>query len=191
MLNNPKAWWTLLFIQCTMVALVLGAYFGMKTNILSMKHELRVMSIRVTALEEKLNPTLPSSTNPVGSATQPASRDRVGTASDPADSDAGSERQSPICVNKMTHLVISCALASKCLGGNNFDGEYFKKIRQKVGLAESDVMLICEERTIEDAAPTPEPRSSHSKSAPTTRSEAKQAPEVRLPPSTASQEYGL
>jgi len=191
MLNNPKAWWTLLFIQCTMVALVLGAYFGMKTNILSMKHELRVMSIRVTALEEKLNPTLPSSTNPVGSATPSASPDRVGTASDPADADAGTERQSPICVSKMTHLVISCALASKCLGGNNFDGEYFKKIRQKVGLAETDVMLICEERTLEDAAPMPEPRNSHPKSAPTSRSEAKQAPEVRLPPSTASQEYGL
>lgn len=199
MLNNPKAWWTLLFIQCTMVALVLGAYFGMKTNILTMKNEVALMNVRVRALEERVpnSPTpsaQPSSmnagANPTPAAPGTTTPDSEGSAPDAAP--LGSSRQSPVCVNKMTHAIISCDLASKCLGGNNFAGDYFKKIRQKLGLSDSDVMMICDERATDEAAPAPLPHGAHSKNEPpVVTDDSNVVRDTKPPRTTASAEYGL
>ena len=91
----------------------------------------------------------------------------------------------------MTHIVIPCGLANKCLGANNFDGDYFKKIRQKLNLAESDVMMICDEKATDDAAPAPEPRVQRSKGEPVDTNAGQTVPAASTPPSGTSQQYGL
>lgn len=159
MLNNSKAWWTLVLIQCTFVSVVLGAYWGIKTNIVALRTEVRDVERRVSALERSSNAarsTLPSSN---GSA-QVAARNAGTVNNDPApgqiiNGDADNSRESPVCVNKMTHLVFSCDRASKCLGANNFDGAYFKGLRAKLALRDSDTMMICDEKSPETAPTAP------------------------------------
>ena len=63
------------------------------------------------------------------------------------ESEKPSERTT--CVNKMTHSIFACEKAAKCLRSNNFDGTYFKNLRTKLGLGDSDSMLICDEKTAE------------------------------------------
>jgi len=168
MLNNYKAWWLLLFIQCTMVALVLGAYVGMKSNIVSMKTELRLMSVRLRALEEKAESprsqvgsgrvSVDALAREVADPSRGLPPDRANRPDASVDSTRSPGHESPICVNKMTHLVFSCERANKCLGANNFDGAYFKGIRAKLALADADTMMICDEKGTDGSPPPSEGR---------------------------------
>ncbi len=170
MQNYGKAWWTLIVIQCTAVSAVFGAYYGIKTNIIALKNELHSLEQRVGVLEGslKIPSLLPA---PVSSATvatiQSAALNRSASDREKApvkneqsskgtgnsvESEKPSERTT--CVNKMTHTIFACERAAKCLGPNNFDGNYFKKLRMKLGLGDSGSMMICGEKTAEpEAAP--------------------------------------
>jgi len=150
MQNNHKAWWTLLVMQCTMVALVLGAFVGMKANIVSMKADLRLANLRLQAMEEQLAAHKQTLAQPGVPSSAPGSQAGTAQSADPAADSTGHE--TTICVNKMTHQVFPCKEANKCLGANNFDGAYFKGIRAKLGIAEDDTMVICDERTVEGAS---------------------------------------
>jgi hypothetical protein len=166
-----KAWLTFVAIQCTAVSVVLGAYYGIKTNMIALKNEVHSLEQRVQVLEKSLStPTLlPPASNaaqviatasaaPSASGTPP---DRLG---DKNESPSKGVPSSPVsekpgerttCVNKMTHTVFACKKSSKCLGPNNFDGVYFNNLRAKLGLSDSDSMMICDEKKA-DIEPSPE-----------------------------------
>jgi len=143
--------------QCTFVSVVLGAYWGIRTDIVSIRSDTRALEQHLAALEkmpERLDPPAVTTGSadanrlPVGA--QPGSsangRQAMGTQSV---TDANRMHGGPVCVNKMTHVVFSCENANKCLGSNNFDGTYFKGLRTKLGLRESDTMMICDEKSAE------------------------------------------
>jgi hypothetical protein len=165
-----KAWLTFVAIQCTAVSVVLGAYYGIKTNMIALKDEVHSLEQRVQLLERSSNgPTLlpptrnaarevaPASAAPIASATQP---ERLADKNEPpnkvAPGSASSEKpgERTTCVNKMTHMIFACEKAAKCLGPNNFDGTYFKNLRAKLGLGDADSMMICDEKKAE-AEPSP------------------------------------
>ncbi len=50
-----KAWLTFVAIQCTAVSVVLGAYYGIKTNMIALKDEVHSLEQRVQLLERSLN----------------------------------------------------------------------------------------------------------------------------------------
>ena len=87
----------------------------------------------------------PSAIEPTSDRNEPSGKAPNGA----ADSDKSNE--SSVCVNKMTHAVFSCEKANKCLGSNNFDGAYFKGLRAKLALRDSETMLICDEKSAESA----------------------------------------
>jgi len=162
MLNNGKAWWTLILIQCVFMSVVLGAYWGIKTNMVALRGELRLLQLRVESLEKALkNPNAPSHAlvdadefpSAASGSNSPSPDKRMPGATAPgANGDTkvielDKSRESPTCVNKMTHVVFSCDRASKCLGSNNFDVAYFNNLRAKLGLRDSDSMMICDERS--------------------------------------------
>ena len=133
-----------------MVALVLGAFVGMKANIVSMKADLRLANLRVQAMEQRLAADKQALAQPGEPTPSPVGQAGTVDSADSAVPSAGHE--TTICVNKMTHQVFPCKEASKCLGANNFDGAYFKGIRVKLGLVDDDTMVICDERTVEGAS---------------------------------------
>jgi len=160
-----KAWLTFVAIQCTAVSVVLGAYYGIKTNMIALKDEIHSLEQRVQLLEKSLNdpsPLLPAQKAtqvidagaPVAPSVSAGAPERAGDKSDPPINGVPSPTvpekpgERTTCVNKMTHVVFACERAAKCLGPNNFDGTYFKNLRTKLGLGDSDSVMICDERTV-------------------------------------------
>lgn len=172
MLKYGKSWWTLVVIQCTAVSLVLGAYYGIKTNIIALNRDINSIKQRVGVVEKSLkNPALLPASRGSSEAvtiksatpnTYPSDHVRVadnieqpskGTNSLP---ESEKPREPTACVNKMTHAIFACEKATKCLGPNNFDATYFRNIRIKLRLGDSDWMMICDERPAETAPPASE-----------------------------------
>ena|ERR1700690_2959623 len=167
---NGKAWLTFVAIQCTAVSVVLGAYFGIKTNMIALKDEVHSLEQHVQLLEKSLNnpgPLAPlhNAAQEIATASAAPSVSAAGpervldkneppsrVAADSTNSEKPGERTT--CVNKMTHTTFTCERAAKCLGPNNFDGTYFKNLRAKLGLSDSASMMICDEKT---AASDPTP----------------------------------
>ncbi len=157
MLKSGKIWWTLILAQCTFVSVVLGAYWGIRTDIVAIRSDARAIEQRLAALEkmpERLDPPAVAAgsadANKLPVVTQPenSANARQASGTQPV-TDANRLHDSPVCVNKMTHVVFSCDKANRCLGSNNFDGTYFKGLRAKLGLRESDAMMICDEKSVE------------------------------------------
>ena len=63
-----KAWLTFIAIQCAAVSVVLGAYYGIKTNMIALKDEVHSLERRVQLLEKSLNN--PSAPTPVRNGAQ-------------------------------------------------------------------------------------------------------------------------
>ncbi len=167
---HGKAWLTFVAIQCTAVSVVLGAYYGIKTNMIALRNEVHSLEQRVQLLERSQNnPSTLAPASNVAQAIATASAAPSVSAAEPEraldknDPPSKTTPTSPVsekpgerttCVNKMTHTVFACERAVKCLGPNNFDGTYFKNVRTKLGLGDSDSMMICDEKTAE-AEPAP------------------------------------
>ena len=170
MLKYGKAWWTLVVIQCAAVSAVLGAYYGIKTNIIALNSRFYSIERRIEVVEKspKVPTLLPASRGSSDVVTiqsaapdgYPSNHERAvdkieqsskGTNNSP---ESENSREPPKCVNKMTHAIFACEKATKCLGSNNFDATYFRNLRMKLGIGGSDWMIICDEKMAETALPT-------------------------------------
>ena len=171
MLNYGKAWWTLVVIQCAAVSAVFGAYFGIKTNIIALNSRFNSIERRFGVVENSLKTqallsasrcsevvTIQSAAPNGCPSDHERAADKIEQSSKGTNNSPESEnsREPPRCVNKMTHAIFACEKATKCLGPNNFDATYFRNIRIKLRLGDSDWMMICDERPAETAPPASE-----------------------------------
>lgn len=158
-----KAAWIPFLIQWAAVALLLGAYYGVKSNIDGLKSQVRAMEVRIAAAEQLLKmphegprrraPEEPSADEPVQPTGAPSTRGRASEQGEPAGAVARNQDASVkppdtvVCVNKMTHTIADCANGANCLGSKSFDVTYFRNLRTKLGI--TNEMMICDPKSEE------------------------------------------
>src|SRR5512144_459744 len=146
MLTVGKVGWTLFLIQCAAVALLFGGYWGLKTNMVALEHQNRILEQRLAVAERRLDASVVPPAKPPGTlaplaavtASALATTEPSGSASatqPPAKSVAEAVADTVVCVDKNTHTIVPCERAASCLGLKSFDVTYFNGLRTKLGIS--------------------------------------------------------